>query len=1615
MSKVILDENPYDRANFLSRILYLWLTPLIKLGYTRPLEQDDIYTLPKTCSCVYIKKRFDACWKEEKKYNPKPAVGKVLFRVFGYEVLFSILAFIPFIVIMLIQPFFVNGILQYVSGNDYEFWGLTSGISFALLLGGSAFFSTVSFNSQFYFLSQAGIKAKVAVITAVFTKSLKLSSTSRAKHNSGEMVTLISVDSERLWMAVLFLNWLWLGPLMVILAMVLLYFEVGFSAIVGLIVMLIFSYSQEKIGGWLGKARAAQMKFTDARTKMINESLQGIRIVKMYAWEEPTAKRIFELREKEVDHLTTFHSLKMFNTAAVFIGPLLVSFVLFTTFVYTGGELTVPKVYTVLALLNVIRLPFALTPLAWAAANEAFVSLKRITYFLNLEETTIPILLDGDNRDERDKNHSNLEIKEENSQRKLFLFDGAINQTNFNMVNPLSGPTKKPLLTLTDCDFSWSSSDKVDPVLQEINLSIFPGDFIAIVGSVGSGKSSLVSAILGQLVLKHGVAENLGDLKVAFVSQEHWIRNVSLQENVLFDSIMMEEYYAEALDGAQLSKDLVVLPHADLTSIGERGINLSGGQKARVSVARALYSGLIAGKHLNNSSIMNMDKTLNSVKTKLNLSPQDTSGESPTSVREKKSIYTGFKKPEDEVLISGKEDEKGIDLYIFDDSLASVDVHVGRGMFEGAFQGLLKGKTRIVVLSSNYHLLHHFSKIIVMENGQISANGTFSEIVQKFPKYDPSNLSRRGVNLWDSALDEEGFNELTSEEKEGFDGISRVNKELTPENKKKSEEVLTLIGGEKRVRRVSTSPGTIKGSPSAGQLGHQYWSKLPEIESRRKEQEELMTEEERDKGAVTIGSYLRYFSVPTKSVEFFSNTLELEKPDKNDENLQNDQLGETSLQNKPLVGLWNMDGALLLLGILSIFAFSQGTRVMSELWMGIWAENEEKENPDQSTEFYFIFFAAFTFGTIILTIIRSYWFILTCLRASRNLHHKLLNAVLAAPVNTYFDVTPIGRILNRFSKDLDNMDSLLPDFFLQTLQNCFHVAAIAVICIISSPYFILLFIPIVILFYFIQLFFRKSSREMKRMDSITRSPVYSFFDETLQGMMTIHAFKKSHLFQLKFFSRVNQHMRNFFTFWMASRWLALRLDVVSNLIILTVALLGVLLSDLGSIDPSLLGIALVYALQLTGLLQWTVRVTVETETNMTSVERLLAFSRIHREKNLLPFEIETTRDTIYPGSTSSATATSSPKGDIELGDLKYSLIPTEKTGEEGVPPGEWPSSGEVVLSNLRLRYRPELPLVLHGVNLLIPGGKKVGFCGRTAAGKSSLMLSLLRLVEAEEGSAVEIDGIDIRSVGLKTLRSRVTIIPQDPFMFSGTLRYNLDPFEMYTDEQIWEALDRAHLKTDVIEKFPDQLQHEVAERGENISTGQRQLVCIARALLRNSKVIIMDEATASVDSTTDQLIQQTMREEFKNCTVLTIAHRLETIADYDLVAVLENGLVVEYGTPLFLLGEETAERARMARVKMSSQGKFLGFVDELGEERKRQFIEAAKAAKPKKLSKKTSSVRFSENVHILGEENKLPEESIYGVNSVRFEENVGEMGETIDAGKSSSLKGLFQSINDDEL
>ncbi|KAL5019773.1 hypothetical protein ScPMuIL_002665 [Solemya velum] len=911
-------------------------------------------------------------------------------------------------------------------------------------------------------------------------------------------------------------------------------------------------------------------------------------------------------------------------------------------------------------------------------------------------------------------------------------------------INPLESA-----ITVTGGTFTWDKT--VAPVLKNINVDVPTGKLIAVVGQVGAGKSSLLSAFLGEMEKIEGKATLKGS--VAYVAQQAWILNETLQNNILFGKTYDKKKYNKVLESCALGPDLEILPGGDQTEIGEKGINLSGGQKQRVSVARAVY---------NNA-----------------------------------------------------------DVYLLDDPLSAVDSHVGKHMFQKVIgsTGLLRNKTRVLV-THGIHWLPMVDMVVVMEDGRISEMGTYEELLSHdgpFAQFLKTYLTQAKDD------DEEDDEEDPEIQKIRTQILERVDS-VTSDGKTTSADEIDKTSIRRRKFRQSSesSSGMARSISRVDKKG----DKDLDEPKPSKPGDKLIEEEKSETGKVKWHVYLTY----SKAMGKFSSIV-----------------------------------------IFLLFTLYQASAIVANVWLSEWTDDsylKTHQNESNTTEYqdknnlYLGIYGALGGAQAVFVLLYSLLFATRMVYAASILHYGMLSNILKCPMS-FFDTTPIGRIVNRFSRDVETVDNNLPMTIRQWLNTFFAALSTLIVISYSTPIFLAVVVPIAALYVLIQRFYIPTSRQLKRIESTSRSPIYTHFSETISGASTIRAYGQQDRFIDESLKRVDKNSIFYFAGIASNRWLGFRLEFIGNFIVLAAALFAVI-SD---VSGGMVGLSVSYALQVTGALNFMVRLTSELETNIVSVERVKEYS-----------ENETEAPWIEPFRR---------------------------------PPHDWPDEGKISYQEYSTRYRKGLELVLKEISFDIDSGQKVGIVGRTGAGKSSLTLSLFRLVEAASGS-ISIDGQKISEIGLHDLRTKITILPQDPVLFSGTLRRNLDPLNMYLDNRIWQALEQSHLKK-FISELPDQLEHECGEGGQNLSVGQRQLVCLARTLLRKTKILILDEATAAVDMETDDLIQQTIRTEFKECTVITIAHRLNTIMDYDRVMVLDAGKIKEFDNPETLLQDKASAFYLMAK------------------------------------------------------------------------------------------------------
>ncbi|CAG7784814.1 unnamed protein product [Allacma fusca] len=546
-------------------------------------------------------------------------------------------------------------------------------------------------------------------------------------------------------------------------------------------------------------------------------------------------------------------------------------------------------------------------------------------------------------------------------------------------------------------------------------------------------------------------------------------------------------------------------------------------------------------------------------------------------------------------------------------------------------------------------------------------------------------------------------------------------------------------------------------------------------------------------------------------------------------------------------------GIPFVVGTLIFMLLQQVFAISGNLALSKWTSLETKNVTDiEERNIFLSVYAGFGFlqaGSIFVAAV-----FMNCgtLKSAAMFHSKMLQRIVHAPMS-FFDTTPIGRIVNRFSKDIETLDFYLPFSIKWFVTSAFKVGGTVFIMCFSTPIVTIGLIPIIAVFFMLQKFYIATSRQLKRLESISRSPIYSHFGETVAGVASIRAFKDEERFIWDSEDKMEQNQACQYCIAVANRWLSMRLEITSFTLVFLATLFAVIGRD--SLSPGLVGLSLSYSMVITFGLKVLTRYACEVENSIVAVERVKEYLGIPQEA---PWE-----------------------------------------NQNKFLPSYWPRTGKIYFDHYDTRYRPGLDLTLRNITAVFKDGEKIGIVGRTGAGKSSLTLALFRILEASSGRIL-IDGENIAEMGLHQVRKKLTIIPQDPVLFSGTLRFNLDPFGLYSDLALWRALELSNLK-DFVVNLPGGILFELSEDGGNMSVGQRQLVCLARALLPPTKILILDEATAAIDMETEEIIRRTIRTEFKHSTVITIAHRLNNIMDSDRILVIEAGEIAEFDSPANLL------------------------------------------------------------------------------------------------------------------
>ncbi|XP_034942392.1 probable multidrug resistance-associated protein lethal(2)03659 isoform X1 [Chelonus insularis] len=1330
-SKAKVHPNPREKSNILSVLFWTWTLKLFRTGYSKILGPADLFDPLKTDRSGVLGDRLEKQWflelESKKKSKKRPNFLTTIFRCFMWEIFFYgvIHAFNEFILKLGI-PILLGRLLRYFRENG----GVT--YNDALMYAGGICLATgisaITLNQTLFGGYHLGGRIRIAVCSIVYRKALRLSTTAFGDTAPGKVVNLIANDVNRFDLVCILFHYMWSSPLSGLIIAYFLYDEAGYAGIIGLLAVFIVVPIQSYTGKLSSKFRLQTAIKTDERVRLMDEIISGVQVIKMYAWEKPFCIMVALARKLELKVVQKFS----------WIRGIYMTFNLFTTraaiyctlvgMMFFSQQITAEKAFVIASFFNVLANTMsAMFVRGVAEIAECIVAVRRLQYFLMYDEVGQLNKLTYPDR--------SSVIEEETTTVDL------VNSINHVANHKPDGDNWA--VRIINATAKWEPSSQ-ENTLNKVTIKLERGKLYVVIGAVGAGKSSLISAILGELPLAEGSIEVRGGL--SYAAQEAWVFGSTVRQNIIFGQPYDRQRYQKVVKVCALLSDFKQFPQGDQTIVGERGSSLSGGQKARINLARAVY--------------------------------------------------------------------RQADLYILDDPLSAVDTHVGKHLFEECLERYLSGKTRILA-THQLQYIKDVDGIILLEHGSSKMFSNYVDLLAQCPEYATLLAS-------DSSQDtDESFSEKSSMRRQwsSLSNRSRISSDADVEEiDEKNMEIDNI---------EATSKGVIQGSLFIGYFKSAgSWCFV-----------------------ITVAIFYVLTQFLVSATDFFIPILVNEEESRNRVFF--------SSKNVTLVSLPDYDITPAIL--------------------------------------YIYIYTGLVLSIFIVGITRSLLFFNLCVRNSQSLHDRSFGALIRTSMR-FFDTNPSGRILNRFSKDLGGIDELLPKALLDAGQIILMMCgSLVIVCVINLFFLIPLFV-IAFIFYWIRKVYLKTSKNIKRLEGMMRSPVFTHLNASINGLTTIRAYGTQQILKFEFDKFQDVHTSSWFIVVATSIAFGFSLDVFCFLFI-TVITFSFLLFDFG-ISGAEVGLAITTIMSLTGIIQWGMRQSAEVTNQMMSVERVLEYSLLPPEENIA--EDKPTKK-----------------------DKKKGLQVTSKTVHA---PENWPTEGCIKFQNVFMRYSEEEQPVLKGLELVIKPREKVGIVGRTGAGKSSLISALFRLAKVE--GVIDIDGVDTGSIYLEELRKKISIIPQDPVLFSGTLRKNLDPFNEFQDSLLWAALEEVELK----EAFTGSngLESRVFDRGTNFSAGQRQLVCLARAILRNNKILMLDEATANVDPHTDGLIQRTIRKKFANCTVLTVAHRLNTIMDSDKVLVMEKGRMVEFDHPYILLKNDF--------------GHFTSLVKETGRAMTEQLTRIAKQA-----------------------------------------------------------------------
>ncbi|KAN0060307.1 hypothetical protein ACQY0O_007636 [Thecaphora frezii] len=1521
---------PLANANILSKLHFGWMTPIMMLGYQRPLEATDLWILPEDLSAEKLGGTLQADWdrrvREAKAYNQKLESGEIqpgwrrkatwavqsalsrdggsvkereaawrappthtsdgpvgkkalnpsghkkpslvwaLHDQMGREIWIGLVFKIVGDTAQITSPLVLKQIILYtqeryaasIAGVDGPSVGRGIGLAFALFFMQAL--GSVCQHQAFWKAMSVGVESRAALITAIFNRAMRMNGKARS---SGKLVNHISTDCSRIdfaaqWVAIIFA-----APIQITICLVILLTQIGASALAGFALFFLASPLQTYTMKCLFIIRRRSMKWTDQRAKSIQEVLGGMRIVKSFSHEFRFLQKIRDIRNKELTDIRKILIIRAANNAVAFSLPILAAVISFVVYSATGHELNAAVVFPSLTEFQLLRMPLMFLPLCLSSTTDALNAFERLYSVFTAEQLDDAFECD------------------ESSQDALVLCDASFRweAVEANAAHPGKGPTAGEKASVNGGPGKAPLRGKAKGIFRQAAPAATrePGlPAPATAASPKSGQHAKDAVPLHQQLAAEQVAGVAGDCGEATLS--------------------------EAKVEPKIGDDTGLVHPDDGIHRGSHntGSILRDGQVSGIGAASALV--------------------------------QAASGEAQ-----------GDAKPAATPEVQEPFAMEHLNLRIAKGELVAIVGPVGSG--KSSFLQACIGEMRKTggTVRWGSERVAYCSQSAWIQNATLRDNVLFGQPFDEekyweairlseleadlaiLPAGDMTEIGEKGVNLsggqkqrvniaralyYDasivclddplSAVDAHVGkalfkNAILGLHKKGCTVLLVTHAlHFLPE----VDRIITLQDG--RIAEMGNYQQLSTGNGPFQKLVEEFGGEHEKDEEKKAAEEEAL---DGDSGSAAADTKAKKRSALTKG-----------KDDKSGALMEAEERNTGSVAGRVYLSYLKFGNGIIMVPIcLLSVTLMQAANILNSYWL-IWWQDDHFH---QSQGFYMGIYAALGVLMTIFTFVMGTAMGYLSFYACRKLHGEAISRVMFAPM-AWMDVTPIGRIMNRFSKDVDVIDNQLADAIRMATNTMASVVGAVVLITILTHYFVIAVAFVLVFYFFGALFYRSSAREVKRLDAILRSSLYSHFSETLSGLATIRAYRETGTFIRENRKRMDIENRAYYLSICNQRWLGIRLDLLGSVLVLIVAILTTASSN--PLTGGNSGVALTYMLTVSQAFSWMTRQVAEVENDSASVERLMYYAESLDQEAAQVREDNPVRDS-------------------------------------------WPETGSIEFRDIWLSYRPGLPAVLKGISFKVGDGEKVGIVGRTGAGKSSLLTALLRLVELSQGSIV-IDGVDVSQIGLQDLRRRLAILPQEPLLFSGTLRSNLDPFGQYDDARLNDALKRAYLISDDTpgQQTPALVSHGepldddadaagaagpatagsqtpkaqkasrisldmvIEEEGANLSVGQRSLVSLARALVKNSQIILLDEATASVDMETDAKIQTTIREEFSNRTILCIAHRLRTILTYDRIAVFDQGLLAEYDSPLALFDREDGifrsmcERSNITRDEVLRNG-----------------------------------------------------------------------------------------------